>query len=129
MPTTPFIIRGKCYACDKSTVLPNRNLLVTNLTTGDIQTIQTSSMGEYLIDCNNFANGYDNGERISIMITSTYSNTEFNYYIAINGDKTYPTWQQISHNTTYSPTYNKARFKIDLTNYPAGRSNINITTS
>ena len=127
-PQQPFIIGGKLYSPDGSTLLSNRTLLFTNLSTGDTVTIQSNQAGEYLFDCNQFENGYGNNERVKIELQSTndYSTSDFHYYVSIDGGKT---WQYVVHNVQYTPTFNKTRFKIHTGLYPAGRNDLDISLS
>lgn len=130
MPTQiiPFVVTGTVYASDGTTTVDNIGIKVTNLNSGESFTSNTNNEGAYVIDLGNFATGWANNETVKIETdyNDLFANTDFEYYASHDAGKT---WHLVDHNTTYTMVANKTRTKIDIGNYPGGRSNVNITGS
>ena len=70
MPIPSYSINGKVYDRDGATVLENTIVIVLDVTTGERTSVKTNSVGEFILDLNNLASGYSNGDKLQI--TATY---------------------------------------------------------
>ena len=63
---TPYVLCGRVYGQDGLLSPDGTVVTLTNLRTGDEETMQTSA-GEYMFDCLNFPHEYVDGDTIRIM--------------------------------------------------------------
>ena len=70
----PYVIAGKVYDTDGTTILANIKVTARNERTNKLLTCVTNSAGEYAFDASNFEGSYVNGDIVTVFII--YSNSE-----------------------------------------------------
>jgi len=109
----PFNLPHLIYGTFKDlngNVIANAPLTITNTSTNNSQEVITNSLGQYLIDCGNFEDGYADNDTISIVFSPAYSVSDFKLFLSINGGNT---WNQVENKTSLNMRYNQGRIKID----------------
>ena len=123
-PSTPHLIYGIIYSFS-GTAGDTIPLLITNSRTGDTQTTTSNEFGQYVIDCGNFTNGYENNDTLSIEYNPAFAISDFELFVSINNGGT---WSQTDNATSVATRYNRGRIKINTTHYPGGRTDLTVET-
>lgn len=124
MPSLPFVWGVELKQSDGS-ARANVTIKITNNRTGETQTDTTNSSGQAVFDLANFESGYDDGDTITT--EKSVAHTDMEYFISANGNDSNPTWVQVENETRTRIYPSTARFKLNLTRYPGGRTDLKIT--
>ena len=122
MPVPPYVIAGELVN-KRGKPLKSHTITITNEDTGDTDSVTTNDNGQFVADLQN-VNWEDQSYVRFDLDEDTIENIEI--YVSIDNGNT---WQYVINDTEYSPSYNRARTKVDLTFNPSGRTNINIKRS
>lgn len=115
---TPHIITGTATDVN-SNAIANRVIILTNLNSSETQTFTSTSSGEYIFDCGNFASGYADGDKISLSLEEP----TFEIYVSHNAGLS---WYQVDNEEEYTFDINAIRVQVDKTNFPGGRTGIKL---